>query len=134
MNAPEQPILTMAMAPWPTMATGKSIHGCCRKEVGDEKSWPCERQEMGAEEFWSGERAEWINEEGEEDGGGGLNEELGDIEENLKRTEFDGMEGDDGMEGNGSLKTRNSSDVCDLQLNFGDLGLILGLDGVIIIS
>ena len=44
---------------------------------------------MSAEEFWSDEHAEWIDEEGEEDGCDGLNEELGEIEENPKRAEFD---------------------------------------------
>ena len=117
------------MAPWPhTMAVGKSIDCCCRKKVGDEKSWPCQRKEMGAEEFRSAECAECINEEGELDGGGGLNEELGDIEENPKGMEFNGMEG------HGSLNARNSVEVCNLQLHFGDGGLLLGLDGMVIIS
>ena len=78
LNAPKQLVLTMAV-PRPTMAAGKGIYGGGGKEVGDEKSWPCERQEMGAKEFWSDERAERINEEGREDGCGGLNEELGEI-------------------------------------------------------
>ena len=43
------------------------------------------------------------------------------------------MEGDDGMEGGGSLNTRNSLEVCNLRLHFVDMGLILGLDSVIIV-
>ena len=124
----------MTMAPRSPIAPGKGIHNCRRKEVEDEKSWPCERQEMGAEEFLSDEHAEWIDEEGEEYGCGGLNEELSEIEENLKRMEFDGMEGDNDTEGNGSLNTRNSLKVRDFQLHYRDLGLILGLDDVIIVS
>ena len=120
------------------MAAGKDIHSRFQKKVRDEKGWPCERQEMGAEEFWSDEHAKWINEEGEEDGCGGLNEELGEIEENLKRMEFGGMEGgmedNDGTKSNGSLNTRNFFKVCNFELHYGDLGLILGLNGVIIIS
>ena len=81
-----------------------------------------------AEEFRSDERAEWIDEEGEEDAGDGLNEESGDIEKSLKEMEFNGMEG------HGSLNARKSDEVCNLQLHFGDLGIVLGLDGVIIIS
>ena len=83
---------------------------------------------MDVEEFRSDERAEWINGEGEEDGSGGLNEELGDIEENLKGSEFNGVED------HRSLNARNLFEVCDLQLHFRDLGLILGLDGLVIIS
>ena len=45
-----------------------------------------------------------------------------------------GMEGNDGTEGNGSLNTRKSLKVCNLQLHFGDLRHILSLNGVIIIS
>ena len=69
--ASEQTVLTKA--PGSPMAPGKDVHSCCRKEVEDEKGWSCYRQEMGAEEFWSAEHAEWIDEEGEEDGWGGLN-------------------------------------------------------------
>ena len=62
-----------------------------------------------------------IHEEGEEDGCGGLNEELGKIEESLKRMEFDGTEGgtegNNDTEGNGSLNTKNSLKVCDFQLH-----------------
>ena len=72
LNAPEQPVLAMVPRPH-TMAAEEGVHGCCRKEVGDEKRCPCERKEMGAEEVRNDEGAEWINEEGEEDGGGGLN-------------------------------------------------------------
>ena len=93
---------------------------------------------MGAEEFRSDEHAEWINEESEEDKCDGLNKELGEIEENLKRVEFDGMGGsmedNHGTEGNGSLNPRNPLEVCNLQLHFGDLRLILGLNGNIVIS
>ena len=126
------------MTLWSRMASGKGVHGCRRKEVEDEKGWPCNRQEMGAEEFWSDEHAKWINEEGKEDGCGGLNKELGEIEKNLKRMEFNGMvggmEGDNDTKSNGSLNTRNSLKVCDFELHYGDLGFILGLNGVIIIS
>ena len=48
---------------------------------------------MGAEEFSWDEGTEWINEEGGKDGSGGLNEELGEVEENLKGRELYGMGG-----------------------------------------
>ena len=85
---------------------------------------------MDAEEFRSDEHAEWINEESQEDGCSGLNKELGEMEENLKRVKFDGMEGgmegNNGTEGNGSLNTRDSLKDRDFQLHYEDLGLILG--------
>ena len=48
---------------------------------------------MGTEEVNGDEGAEWIDAERKEDVCGGLNEELSEVEENLKGMEFYGMEG-----------------------------------------
>ena len=51
---PEQTVLMMA--PWSLIAPGKDVHGCSRKEVGNEEGWPCKREGMDAEEFRNDER------------------------------------------------------------------------------
>ena len=78
LNAPNQLVLTMLPGPY-MMASWEGVHGCGWKEVRDEKSWPCKSNKMGAEEVRGDVGAEWINEEREKDGCGGLNEELSEV-------------------------------------------------------
>ena len=83
---------------------------------------------MGAEEVNDDEGTERIDEERKEDVGGGLNEELIEVEEDLKGMEFDDTEG------HGSVIVDTPVEVGNFQLHLGDAQFVGGLDGMVILN
>ena len=81
----KQPVLVMVTAIRPPLmaARNKGVHGHCMKENRNDERRPCKSKEVDTEGISSEQSTEWIGEESEEDGCGGVDEELSEIEDKL---------------------------------------------------
>ena len=114
-DTPEQLMLAM-MEPRGSlmMAARNGVHSCRREEGGNDKGWPSKSKKIDAEEVNGDKGADWINEEGKTDRCSGLNEEFSEMEEDLKKVEFDGMAG------HGSAIVEDPSEIGNVELHPGD--------------
>ena len=83
--------VSMAMVGTRAISLRKGVDCSSTNPICQEKRWPRNSKEVGAAGLHREKSREWIDEEGEEDGCGAVNKELGGIEDKLKKQELCGM-------------------------------------------